>query len=131
MNSLVFALAVCGIALAAADPVVKVGIPGKCPKIPFVDSFVSKDFVGKWYAIKETGKETPCVTYDLKEVRPGHYHADVLPKKVTIEFDQEDVANFADGLDVTFKVNPYMDGGHVFVFATDYGKIFYVSLKLF
>lgn len=118
-------LVVCCISLALAIPVVKVGIPGKCPKIPFVDNFVSKDFVGKWYAIKETGKEFPCVTYDLKEIRPGHFHADVTPKKVTIEFDHDNVENFDAGLDVSFKVNPYMDEGHAFVFATDYCEKFF------
>lgn len=115
-------LAVC-ILGGSADPVVKVGIPGKCPKVPFVANFVSKEFVGKWFAAKETGKDIPCVSYDLKEIRPGHYHADVLPKKVTIDFDQISTETFDEGLKVEFKVNPYMDGGKAFVFATDYGEL--------
>lgn len=108
-----------------ADPVKeKVGIEGKCPALPFVGDFDGSKFLGKWFAIKETGKEIPCVSYELEETRPDHFHAFVTPLNFTIEFDKKNVADWSEGLEVTFKLNPFMDGGDLTVFATDYGELF-------
>lgn len=121
MNSFVFALAVCIIGSSATP--VKVGIDGKCPAVAFVQDFESAKFLGKWFGIKETGKEIPCVNYQLEETRPDHFHVHVNPQNLTIEFDKINVDDFAEGLKVTFEVNPYMHGGDLKIFATDYGEL--------
>jgi hypothetical protein len=127
MNALTVAVAICIIGSAAATPApVKVGIDGKCPAVAFVEDFDSAKFLGNWFAIKETGKEIPCINYHLEETRPNHYHGHVYPQNFTIEFDKNNVDDFSEGLKVTFEVNPYMNGGDLKVFATDYGKFDFV-----
>lgn len=101
----------------------EVELPGKCPKVPFVESFDMSKFAGTWYGIKETGDEVPCAHYELTEHRANHIHATLQPLNLTIELDKHNVNDYADGLDVTFKVNPIMDGSHLSIFATDYGEL--------
>lgn len=123
MNScIVLLLAICAIG-CSADPVVKVGIKGKCPEVDFVDDFDASKYLGKWFAIRETGKETPCINYDIKEVEVNHYSAKVEPKGVTMEFKKKNPESYADGYTISFPINPYMDGGVLKVFDTDYGKL--------
>lgn len=121
MKSVIAVLLVAATVVLAVDPV-KVAIEGKCPDVPFVKDFDSTKFSGKWFSVKETGKSTPCVTYQLAETTPFHYEAFVYPLNFTIEFEKKNVEDFADGLSVSLKINPYVDGGVLKVFATDYGE---------
>jgi hypothetical protein len=117
----IFLLAFC-VAKLSATPVEK-GIKGKCPEVNFVDNFDSPKAMGEWFSIKATGQIFPCLTYQLEETRPNHFHSFVTPPKLTMEFDKISVESFVDGLKVNFKMNPYMDGGKLKVFATDYGEL--------
>lgn len=119
--SVVFVLALCKLSSSVAVPY-RVSFEGKCPVVKFVDDFDSSKFVGKWYAVKETGREVPCVSYELEETRSNHYHAYVKPANFTIEFDKKNVEDYADGLSVKIARNPYMNGGELKIFATDYGE---------
>lgn len=123
MNSIsvVFVLAAC-IAASSAVPT-RVGFAGKCPVVPFVENFETTKFIGKWFAVKETGKEIPCVKYELEEIKPNHFHALVTPANVTIEFDKNSADDFSDGLRVIFRNNPFMNGGELRIFSTDYGEL--------
>lgn len=112
-------MAVCCIGLSSAGPIVT-GFQGKCPEVPFVADFNSTAFLGSWFAIKETGRKIPCVTYNLEELAPGHYKSTVYPKKFSMEFTKKNVETFAEGMTVDFKINPFMDGGVLKVVATDY-----------
>lgn len=123
----VIALAVCFVGLSSAGPIVN-GFAGKCPDIPFVPNFNATGFLGSWFAIKETGRKIPCVTYNLEELAPGHYKSTVYPKKFSMEFTKKNVETFAEGMTVDFKVNPFMDGGVLKVVATDYCEFFFQSL---
>lgn len=105
-----------------ADPAVKVGIKGKCPDVNFVEDFDPAKYIGKWFAVKETGKETPCVFYELTEIEVNHYSAKVEPKGLTMEFKKNDDEDYAKGFTVSIPVNPYMHGGVLKVFATDYSE---------
>lgn len=118
---IVLLLAVC-IFSCSADPVVKVGVKGKCPNVPFVKDFDAAKFVGKWFAIRETGKEIPCVKYEITETEVNHYSAKVEPKGVTMEFKKNNVEDYAEGFTVSFPINPYMDGAILKVFETDYSE---------
>lgn len=120
MNS-VIAIFLVAATVVLAEPV-KVAIDGKCPDVPFVKDFDSVKFSGKWFSMKETGKTTPCVTYQLAETASHHYEAFVYPLNFTIAFEKKNVEDFADGLSVSLKINPYVDGGVLKVFATDYGE---------
>lgn len=116
-----FVLAAFAVA-SAAEFREKVAIDGKCPVVPFAENFDSEKFLGKWYAVKETGKEIPCVSYDLEETRPYHFHGFMTPLNLTVEFDKKNVDDFSEGLAVTFKVNPFMHEGVLRIFSTDYGE---------
>jgi hypothetical protein len=100
----------------------KVTFDGKCPQVTFVKDFDSSKFFGKWYSVKETGKEIPCIEYDWEETRPNHFHGHVLPQNKTIELDKINADDFADGLKVDFEAHPFINGGVFKVFATDYGE---------
>ena len=119
MNSLsvsvVLAIFVVGISA------VKVGVDGKCPEVSFVEDFDSSKFFGKWFSVRETGREIPCVSYDLEETRPNHYHGFVTPSNRTIELDKNNADSFSEGLKVTFADNTDIHEGTFKVFATDYG----------
>lgn len=130
MNSIfVIALAVCFLGLSSAGPIVN-GFEGKCPEVPFVANFNETAFLGSWFAIKETGRKIPCVTYNLEELAPGHYKSTVYPKKFSMEFTKKNVETFAEGMTVDFKINPFMDGGVLKVVATDYCEFLLPSLRM-
>lgn len=122
-SSIALVLAICAVGSLADLVKEKVGIDGKCPLVPFVGDFDGLKFLGKWFAIRETGKEIPCVTYELDEPEPNHFHAFVTPKNFTMEFDKKNVDDWSQGLGITFKINPFMDGGELRIFATDYGEL--------
>lgn len=121
-----FAFLIC---VSSSEVPPRVGIDGKCPLVKFVDDFDSAKFLGKWFAVKETGKEIPCVNYklDADDEKLHHFNAFVLPANVTFEFEKNNIYDFTDGLTVTFKANPYMDGGQLRIFATDYGEFYFIS----
>lgn len=121
MNSFNVAALCLLISLVSAVPA-KVAINGKCPSVAFVDDFESIKFIGKWFAIKETGKEIPCVTYELEERTTNHFHAYLQPQNATIELEKKNVESFSDGLSVQMEGNPYISDGELKVFDTDYGK---------
>ena len=117
-TTILFALCAIG---CLADPVEKVGIKGKCPEVKFFDDFDASKFVGKWFAVRETGKEVPCVNYDVKEIEENTYSAKVEPKGVTMEFKK-----VPEGYRVNFPINPYMDQALLTVFNTDHGKLIFL-----
>jgi hypothetical protein len=122
--AIVFAI----LATAAASEIrPKTAIEGKCPDVPFVENFDATKFLGKWYSVKRTGKEIPCVSYDLEEVKPYTYKAVMSPTNFNIEFEKKNVEDYAEGYLITFKENPEMDGGDLKVFSTDYGKTYKFS----
>lgn len=120
--SFVIVLALCALVSSVAIPP-RVSFDGKCPVVKFVDDFDSSKFVGKWYSVKETGREIPCVSYDLEETRVNHYQAFVQPANFTIEFDKKNVEDYSEGFNVKLEFNPYMHGGSLKIFMTDYGKL--------
>lgn len=121
MNSLVVSLVLSLFVLGSSSE--KIGFDGTCPEVSFVEDFDSAKFFGKWFSVKETGKEIPCVNYDIEETRPNHYHGYVFPQNQTIEFDKKNVENFSEGLKVSFLPNSYINDGVFKVFSTDYSKL--------
>lgn len=120
MNSIVFTFVLSACISGFSSE--KVGFEGTCPEVSFFKDFESSKFFGKWYAVKETGKEIPCVQYDWEETRPNHFHGFVSPQNVTIELDKINPEDFSDGLKVNFEAHPLMNGGNFKVFDTDYGE---------
>lgn len=123
MKFLAVALAI--LATAAASEIrPKVAIEGKCPVVPFAENFDATKFLGKWFAVKETGKEIPCVSYDLEaDSKPFTYKAVMSPLNFNLEFEKKNAEDFAEGFAVTFKENPFINGGQLTIFSTDYGEI--------
>jgi hypothetical protein len=121
MNSAVLSMFIAFfIAEISAD---KTAFDGKCPEVSFVKDFDSTKFFGKWFAVKETGREIPCIYYNWEETRPNHFHGYVLPHNKTIEFDKVNAESFSEGLKVEFEPNVDINGGIFKVFATDYGEL--------
>lgn len=124
-TSVAFIFAVLAIAMVSA---VRQRTPtkGKCPVLPFVDNFDARKFVGKWYVVKETDKDYPCVSFDIKKTRPYTYKAEfkaiIYPLKFNIELDKKSVDDTTEGFIVSAKKNPFMDGGDMRIFSIDYGK---------
>lgn len=117
-----FALAVCTFGSSKAAP--GVGIEGKCPVIPFVEKFDASKFVGKWFGIKQTSpKDIPCVYFQVSNPRPNYFEGFMSPLNGTFELTTIKVDDYAEGLTVSFKTNPFMDGGNLRLFATDYGEL--------
>jgi hypothetical protein len=107
---------------SGSGPQENVAIEGSCPAVPFIENFNSERFLGKWYGVRESKPVVACSNYEIAETRPNHYHGLVWPLNVTYEFDKINPKDFSEGMRITFKENPYMDGGDLRVFSTDYGK---------
>ena len=122
MNSFIVFVLVAFVASVSADPIV-VGFEGKCPEVPFVKDFDYSKFKGPWYAMKETGRKIPCIIYDIEETHEHHYQSFVQPKNFTMGFEKKNHEDFADGMIVDFKINPYLDGAILKIFSIDYRKL--------
>ena len=118
MNKIVAFAFVAFFASATAGPIVA-GYHGTCPDVSFVKDFDFSKFKGMWYAIKETGMQIPCVTYNLEETRANHYHATEMPENLLMEFDKKNADDFTDGFSMKFQVNPFMDNADVKIFHLD------------
>jgi lipocalin len=116
-------LAICTIESSAAAAG-KVGFEGKCPVVPFVDNFNAQNFIGKWYGIKQSGaKEIPCITFQIDQPRPDYFESFMSPLNATLQLEKANADSYAEGFTVSFKANPFMDGGNLRLFATDYGEL--------
>lgn len=117
----VFVCAICTVTALSIIPE-RDGVEGKCPVVPFVENFDGAKFLGKWYAIRQTGpKGVPCIYHQVEEPKPNYFEGFMTPINVTLKLTRTNANDFSEGLSVEVKEVPFLDGGNLRLFATDYG----------